>query len=112
MDPGMVSEEVLQKLTQRFQSIRDAFHAFDRDRDQRISKQELRQTLMDWNFPADAADLLFTLMDTHNHGHISYLEFMDWAGPFMEPGAGGGRFKPSEELEEVEEELEEDTRAE
>lgn len=111
-DPGIVSEEVLQKLSQRFASVREAFHAFDRDRDQRINRSELRQTMKDWNFPPEAADILFNIMDVHNHGHISYLEFMDWAGPVLEPAAGRGTYRGTQVanenvLEEVEEELEE-----
>lgn len=83
---SQISEMLLQKLATRYTNVRDAFHMFDRNRDQMIDIEEMRVVFQEMDLPEAAADRLFAMIDTKGKGYVTYLKFMDWAGPAINPG--------------------------
>jgi len=85
-DIKKVCQLIGEKAPQRFRTVREAFRFIDQDHDGKVDLQEVRLFFKVFNIPESAADRLFKFMDTSLDGAIDYNEFVNYFGPYIQPG--------------------------
>ena len=78
MHQGDVLPKLIEKIRQRWATVRKAFKEFNEDNDPYIDRAELYAFLVHWGFPIDEAqtDTVFAFFDKDKDGRISYQDFV------------------------------------
>jgi Ca2+-binding EF-hand superfamily protein len=81
----MLVNDIRQKLPLKFRHAREAFRPLDVSRDGNITPTEMRSFVRGFGWSHDAADRLFTLLDTECRGEIGYGDFVKHFEAMLEP---------------------------
>jgi len=75
-----------EKVRQKFSKARDVFRFIDSDHSGSISQSEVHYFFRFFNVPIDEADKFFAGFEVDDEGEISYVDFVKYLWPHVNPG--------------------------
>lgn len=81
-----VCEQIGQKASQKFTSVREAFRFVDADKDGYVDQSEMRYFFRAYDLPENVADQFFAHLDRDKSGRIDYDEFVSFMAPVISHG--------------------------